>query len=118
MATKATTTKTKTKAKTARTKSKSSTSDMVAVLPSTEKQKIIDEYATKKGDTGSPEVQIALLTKRIEKLVGHLKINPTDNHSRRGLLGMLSKRRRLLNYLAEKDATRFKHISSKLELVK
>lgn len=91
---------------------------MVDVLPSTEKQKIIDEFATKKGDTGSPEVQIALLTKRIEKLVDHLKINPTDNHSRRGLLGMVSKRRRLLKYLAEKDAVRYKHISGKLNLGK
>src|SRR3989338_928411 len=61
-------------------------------LPLDDKKKIIDEYATKKGDTGSPEVQIALLSHKIEKLVGHLKGNPKDNHSRRGLLGMISKR--------------------------
>lgn len=87
-------------------------------VPSEEKQKVIEAFATKKGDTGSPEVQIALLTKRIEKLVGHLKGNPSDNHSRRGLLGMVSKRRRLLNYLSEKDAARFKEINSKLKIGK
>lgn len=86
--------------------------------PSGEKQKIIAEFATKKGDTGSPEVQIALLTKRIEKLVGHLKGNPSDNHSRRGLLGMVSKRRRLLNYLSEKNSGRYKEVASKLKLTK
>lgn len=84
--------------------------------PSAEKQRIITEYQTKSGDTGSPEVQIALLTKRIEKLVKHLKTNPGDNHSRRGLLGMVSKRRRLLNYLAKKDTARSQEISEKLKL--
>lgn len=88
------------------------------VLPkvSEEKRSVIEEFAIKKGDTGSPEVQIALLSKRIEKLVGHLKTNPADNHSRRGLLGMVSKRRRLLNYLSKKAADRFKDISKKLDL--
>jgi small subunit ribosomal protein S15 len=84
--------------------------------PSPEKQEIIAEFAVKSGDTGSPEVQIALLTRRIEKLVGHLKTNPHDNHSRRGLLGIVSKRRRLLNYLEKKDAKRVATIKTKLGL--
>ena len=82
------------------------------------KKKIIDEFATKKGDTGSPEVQIALLTHKIEKLVGHLKANPKDNHSRRGLLGMISKRRRLITYLSKKAVPRYKEIIKKLDLPK
>lgn len=94
------------------------TVDMKIPLPASEKKEIIDEFATKEGDTGSPEVQIALLTKRIEKLVGHLKTNPNDNHSRRGLLGMVSKRRRLINYLSKKDSKRSKEIESKLKLGK
>jgi len=87
-------------------------------VPSLEKQEIITQYQVKEGDTGSPEVQVALLTKRIEKLVLHLKTNNTDNHSRRGLLGIVSKRRRLLNYLEKKDNARFKVIVSKLKLGK
>jgi small subunit ribosomal protein S15 len=86
--------------------------------PSIEKQEIISQYQVKEGDTGSPEVQIALLTKRIEKLVGHLKANPSDNHSRRGLLGIVSKRRRLLNYLEKRDEKRYKGINEKLGLGK
>lgn len=86
--------------------------------PSPEKQAIIEKFAVKSGDTGSPEVQIALLTARIEKLVGHLKGNPSDNHSRRGLLGIVSKRRRLLNYLEKKDRERYKGIVEKLGLGK
>lgn len=82
------------------------------------KEKIITEFATKSGDTGSPEVQIALLTHKIEKLVLHLKENPKDNHSRRGLLGMISKRRRLLTYLAKKAGDRYKDIVKKLKLSK
>lgn len=87
-----------------------------AVLPSPEKQEIIAQFAIKTGDTGSPEVQIALLTKRIDKLVGHLRGNPQDNHSRRGLLGLVSKRRRLLNYLEKKDKKRVVLIKQKLGL--
>ncbi|KKS95998.1 MAG: 30S ribosomal protein S15, small subunit ribosomal protein S15 [Candidatus Gottesmanbacteria bacterium GW2011_GWA2_43_14] len=87
-------------------------------LPIDDKKKIIGEYATKKGDTGSPEVQIALLSHKIDKLVGHLKGNPKDNHSRRGLLGMISKRRRLLTYLSSKAETRYKEIIKKLDLSK
>ncbi len=92
--------------------------EAVAPVPSFEKSEVIAEYQVKEGDTGSPEVQMALLTKRIEKLVGHLKNNPSDNHSRRGLLGIVSKRRRLLNYLEKKDPKRYKAIAQKLGLGK
>ena len=91
---------------------------VVVAVPSQEKKEVISQYQVKEGDTGSPEVQVALLTKRIEKLVGHLKGNPADNHSRRGLLGIVSKRRRLLNYLEKKDVKRFKAIGQKLGLGK
>lgn len=82
------------------------------------KKKIIDEFAIKTGDTGSPEVQIALLSHKIENLVGHLKQNPKDDHSRRGLLGVVSKRRRLLSYLQKKAQDRYKIIIKKLDLSK
>lgn len=87
-----------------------------SAIPSPEKQEIIAQFAVKSGDTGSPEVQVALLTRRVEKLVGHLRSNPHDNHSRRGLLGIVSKRRRLLNYLEKKDKKRFIQIKEKLGL--
>ena len=87
-----------------------------SAIPSPEKQEIIAQFAVKSGDTGSPEVQVALLTRRVEKLVGHLRSNPHDNHSRRGLLGIVSKRRRLLNYLEKKDKKRFVLIKEKLGL--
>ncbi|MBI3577467.1 30S ribosomal protein S15 [Candidatus Gottesmanbacteria bacterium] len=104
-----------TKAKTAKAK----TPEPVAVpQPSAEKKEIIAQFAVKQGDTGSPEVQIALLTSRIGKLTGHLKSNPSDNHSRRGLLGIVSKRRRLLNYLEKKDGVRYKEVAQKLGLGK
>lgn len=90
----------------------------VAPAPSEEKLEVISQFQVKEGDTGSPEVQVALLTKRIEKLVGHLKTNPADNHSRRGLLGIVSKRRRLLNYLEKKDNARYKDVAGKLGLGK
>lgn len=80
------------------------------------KQKIIEEYQLSKSDTGSPEVQVALLTERITRLTSHLKDNSHDNHSRRGLLGLVSKRRRILNYLEKKDGKRYKEISNKLKL--
>lgn len=120
----ATKTTKKTKAETAeksekRTKTTKATKTAAVVTePSVDKKQVIEEFATKKGDTGSPEVQIALLTKRIEKLVAHLKANPGDNHSRRGLLGMVSKRRRLINYLTKKDEKRVKDIMAKLHLGK
>ncbi len=75
-----------------------------------EKKKIIDKYATAKGDTGSPEVQIALLTNKIDRLGSHLKDNKKDVHSRKGLLSMVSKRRRLLFYLMKKDGERYQRI--------
>lgn len=100
-----------------KTKAASEQAGPVAI-PSAEKQEVITQFQVKAGDTGSPEVQVALLTKRIEKLVGHLKSNPSDNHSRRGLLGIVSKRRRLLNYLEKKDVVRFKEVSQKLGLAK
>ncbi|MGC8651155.1 MAG: 30S ribosomal protein S15 [Minisyncoccia bacterium] len=86
------------------------------MLKSTVKEKIIKTFSTHKADTGSPEVQIALLTKEIEELVKHLKKNPKDFHSRRGLLGMVSKRRRLLAYLKEESLTRYHKIEKKLGL--
>ena len=91
---------------------------VVVAVPSEEKKEVISQYQVKEGDTGSPEVQVALLTKRIEKLVLHLKSNPADNHSRRGLLGIVSKRRRLLSYLEKKDGKRYKAIAQKLGLGK
>ena len=73
-----------------------------------EKQEIIAGYATKEGDTGSPEVQVALLTERIKELTEHLKRFPKDNHSRRGLLKLVGQRRRLLAYLMKKDSARYR----------
>jgi len=87
-------------------------------LAPSEKQRIIKKFATKKGDTGSPEVQIALLTAQIKKLVSHLKDHKKDIHSRRGLLSMVSKRRRLLRYLKEKSKERFQTTIKKIGLKK
>ncbi|PJE67823.1 30S ribosomal protein S15 [Candidatus Shapirobacteria bacterium CG10_big_fil_rev_8_21_14_0_10_40_9] len=83
-----------------------------------EKKKIIEKFATVKGDTGSPEVQIALLTEKIKKLTDHLKDHKKDTHSRRGLLSMVSKRRRLLSYLLKKDEDRYKKVIKDLDLPK
>jgi len=83
-----------------------------------EKQDIIKEYATHEGDTGSPEVQIAVLTKRINDLNAHLKEHPHDHHSRRGLLMMVGKRRNLLGYLQKKDIERYRALIQKLGLRK
>lgn len=82
------------------------------------KTSIINEYKRHDGDTGSSEVQIALLTERINHLNAHLKANPQDNHSRRGLLKMVGKRRGLLDYLKEKDITRYRAIIEALNLRK
>lgn len=82
------------------------------------KKKIIGEFAKSKADTGSPEVQVALLTERIKKLTDHLKQHGNDVHSRRGLLSMVSKRRRLLNYISKKDIKRYKDLIKKLNLPK
>lgn len=82
------------------------------------KNQIIQEYAIKEGDTGSPEVQIALLTERINHLTEHLKVHKKDHHSRRGLLMMVGKRRGLLNYLMKKDIERYRSIIERLKLRK
>ncbi len=82
------------------------------------KEKIIKTYKRDEKDTGSPEVQIALLTERITELTEHLKVHTKDNHSRRGLLKMVGKRRNLLNYLAKKDIERYREIVEKLGLRK
>ena len=82
------------------------------------KQEIISTYRRDDKDTGSSEVQIALLTERINELTAHLKIHTHDNHSRRGLLKMVGKRRNLLNYLAKKDINRYREIVAQLGLRK
>lgn len=82
------------------------------------KNQIIDEFKIHEGDTGSPEVQIALLTDRINHLNEHLKMHKKDHHSRRGLLMMVGKRRGLLNYLQKKDIGRYRTIVEKLRLRK
>lgn len=83
-----------------------------------EKTAIINEYAMHEGDTGSPEVQIALLTKRINDLTDHLKTHKKDHHSRRGLLKMVGQRRNLLGYLMKSDIERYRTIISKLGIRK
>ncbi len=80
------------------------------------KGEIVKEFASKEGDTGSPEVQIALLTERINGLSDHFKTHKKDNHSRRGLLKMVSKRRQLLDYVKAKDEARYQKIIERLEL--
>ena len=87
-------------------------------LTAEEKQEIIKTYATHEGDTGSPEVQVALLTKRIADLTEHLKEHKHDHHSRRGLLMMVGKRRKMLDYLAKKDIERYRAIIAKLGIRK
>ena len=79
-------------------------------------QSVVDEYGKKASDTGSPEVQVALLTERINHLTEHLKIHKKDHHSRRGLLMMVGKRRRLLRYLQENDVERYRSLIAKLGL--
>ena len=81
-----------------------------------EKTQIISEHARSEGDTGSPEVQIAVLTKRIQELTEHLKVHSKDHHSRRGLLVMVGRRRRLLTYLRRQDVDRYRELIGKLGL--
>lgn len=78
------------------------------------KTELVKEYATKEGDTGSPEVQVAVLTERIKNLTEHFKDHKKDNHSRRGLLKMVSQRRRLLDYVKAKDEERYKSLIGRL----
>jgi small subunit ribosomal protein S15 len=80
------------------------------------KTKIMQDYATTDGDTGSPEVQVAMLTKRIADLTEHLKVHKHDHHSRRGLLLLVGRRRRLLNYLQQKDIARYRSLIERLGL--
>lgn len=80
------------------------------------KSALIKEYATKKEDTGSPEVQVAVLTERIANLTEHFKLHGKDNHSRRGLLKMVSQRRRLLDYVKKRDEARYKSLIERLGL--
>lgn len=82
------------------------------------KTAIIKEYARAEGDTGSPEVQVAILTARIQELTDHLKDNPKDHHSRRGLLKMVGQRRGLLSYLKDKDIERYRTLIERLGLRK
>jgi small subunit ribosomal protein S15 len=88
------------------------------MLTPEEKEKIIKKYKIHEFDTGSPEVQIALLTEKIKMLVLHLKAHPKDFHSKRGLLKMVAKRRKFLRYLKEKDEKRYKSIVKKIGLKK
>lgn len=85
-------------------------------LSSSDKKTIIKQFQTADGDTGSPEVQIALLTNRIDKLTEHLKNHSHDNHSRRGLLSMIAKRRRLINFLKKVDTDRSSNIEKRVGL--
>jgi small subunit ribosomal protein S15 len=80
------------------------------------KQELMKEYGTKSGDTGSPEVQVAILSERISNLTEHFKSHVKDNHSRRGLLKLVSQRRRLLDYLKTKDTERYQALISRLGL--
>ena len=83
-----------------------------------EKQQIIEEYRTHESDTGSPEVQVAILTKRINELTEHFKVHQQDHHSRRGLLKLVGRRRRLLDYLKRKDLERYRTTIERLGIRK
>ena len=88
------------------------------MITKAEKTAIIEQYKTHEGDTGSPEVQIALLTKRINDLTEHLKVHKKDHHSRRGLFKMIGQRRALLNYLIKVDIERYRSIIARLGIRK
>ena len=88
------------------------------MLTKQEKQAIMKEYATKEGDTGSPEVQVAILTSRIQYLTDHLKEHKKDHHSRRGLLKLVGQRRNMLDYLRRKDIERYRSLIERLGLRK
>jgi len=85
-------------------------------VTATERKSVIEKFARQEGDTGSPEVQVALLTQRINDLTEHLKVHRNDKHSRRGLMLMVGQRRRLLTYLTRKDITRYRKLVAALEL--
>lgn len=88
------------------------------MLRKEQKTAIIDENRTHENDTGSPEVQVAILTRRISDLTAHMQQNPQDKHSQRGLLQMVGKRRRLLDYLMKKDVERYRALIAKLGIRK
>lgn len=88
------------------------------MLDGAKKLELIKEYGRSEGDTGSPEVQVAILTTRIRELTEHLRVNPKDHHSRRGLLKMVGKRRNLLAYLKKKDIERYRALIDRLGLRK
>ncbi|MBO9311078.1 MAG: 30S ribosomal protein S15 [Chloroflexus sp.] len=85
-------------------------------LEKEEKSQIINDYQIHESDTGSPEVQVALLTERINQLIEHLRVHTHDHHSRRGLLKLVGRRRRLLNYLQSKDRERYRNVINRLGL--
>ena len=86
------------------------------MLTTEQRSQVIQEYQVHKTDTGSPEVQVAVLTENIKEMTGHLKVHKNDNHSRRGLVGMVSQRRRLLNYLSKEDVARYQTLITRLGL--
>jgi len=90
----------------------------IIMIAKEKKQAIIAEYGLKPGDTGSPEVQVAVLTARIQELTEHLQNNPKDHHSRRGLLKMVGQRRNMLAYLKKKDIARYRSLIERLGLRK
>lgn len=92
------------------------TAEKIMSISAERKSALIKEYATKDGDTGSPEVQVAILSERIANLTGHFKDHKKDNHSRRGLLKMVSQRRRLLDYVRSRDEARYKSLIERLGL--
>ena len=88
--------------------------DSALSITAEEKAKVLKEFATKEGDTGSPEVQVAILTSRINTLTEHFKMHKKDNHSRRGLLKMVAQRRKLLDFLKNKEEQRYKDLIGRL----
>jgi len=90
--------------------------DSALSITAEEKAKVLKEFATKAGDTGSPEVQVAILTSRINTLTEHFKMHKKDNHSRRGLLKMVAQRRKLLDFLKNKEEQRYKDLIGRLSI--
>ena len=90
--------------------------DSALSITAEEKTKVLKEFATKEGDTGSPEVQVAILTSRINTLTEHFKTHKKDNHSRRGLLKMVAQRRKLLDFLKNKEEQRYKDLIGRLSI--
>ena len=90
--------------------------DSALSITAEEKAKVLKEFATKEGDTGSPEIQVAILTSRINTLTEHFKMHKKDNHSRRGLLKMVAQRRKLLDFLKNKEEQRYKELIGRLSI--